>query len=166
MPNTLDAKATRRSLILRTIYALCLMGATYNHWYAIYHHGLNWDYGGFPKGSSTFWTTLAFFDPAAVILLFLRPNVGVGLTVGIIVTDVIHNVWIQAHYFPPLLQSLADSPMVIEQIAFMVLCWSAAPSHGQCSDRQRRKRLSQLGTANETAGAFPLGSNIGNYLSA
>ncbi len=127
MPNTLDAKASRRSLILRTIYALCLMGATYNHWYAIYHHGLNWDYGGFPKGSSTFWTALAFFDPAAVILLFLRPNVGVGLTVGIIVTDVIHNVWIQARYFPPLLQSLADSPMVIEQIAFMVFVLVSSP---------------------------------------
>lgn len=127
MPRPPDASASRRSLILRTIYALFLLGATYNHWYAIYHHGLHWDYGGFPKGSATFWTALAFFDPAAVILLFARPNVGIGLTIGIIVTDVIHNVWIQAHYFPPLLQSLADSPMVIEQIAFMVFVLVSSP---------------------------------------
>ncbi len=127
MPRPPDAKASRRSLILRTIYALCLLGATYNHWYAIYHHGLQWDYGGFPKGSATFWTALAFFDPAAVILLFARPNVGIGLTIGIIVADVIHNVWIQAHYFPPLLRSLADSPMVLEQIAFMVFVLVSSP---------------------------------------
>ncbi|MDQ1159027.1 hypothetical protein QE385_003354 [Sphingomonas sp. SORGH_AS 950] len=127
MPRPPDAKASRRSLILRTIYVLCLLGATYNHWYAIYYHGLHWDYGGFPKGSATFWTALAFFDPAAVILLFARPNVGVGMTVCIIVMDVIHNVWIQAHYFPPLLQALAQSPMVIEQIIFMLFVLLTSP---------------------------------------
>ncbi|RYF17550.1 MAG: hypothetical protein EOO77_11710 [Oxalobacteraceae bacterium] len=127
MHRTLDARTSRRSLILRTIYALCLLGATYNHWYAIFHHGLHWDYGGFPKASATFWTALAFIDPVAVILLFARHNVGIALTVGIIVTDVVHNVWTQARYFPPLLQSLAQSPQVIEQIAFMVFVLVSSP---------------------------------------
>ncbi len=127
MHGTLDAGTSRRSLILRIIYALCLLGATCNHWYAIYHHGWHWDYGGFPTASATFWTALAFVDPAAVILLFVRPNVGVALTAGIIVTDVMHNVWIQARYFPPLLQALADSPQVIEQIAFMVFVLVSGP---------------------------------------
>jgi hypothetical protein len=127
MHRTLDAKTSRRSLILRTIYALCLLGATYNHWYAIYHHGLHWDYGGFSKASATFWTALAFIDPAAVVLLFARPNIGIWLTIGIIVTDVTHNVGIQGHYFPPLLQSLADSPLVIGQIAFMVFVLVSTP---------------------------------------
>ncbi|SFN66228.1 hypothetical protein SAMN05428984_0021 [Sphingomonas sp. OK281] len=127
MHRTLHPRTPRRRLILRTFYALCLLGATYNHWYAIYHHGLHWDYGGFPKASATFWTMLAFIDPAAIILLFARPNIGVALTVGIIVTDVTHNVWIQARYFPPLLQSLADSPQVIEQIAFMMFVLVSSP---------------------------------------
>ena len=122
-----DSLRRKRSLILRAVYALCLLGATYNHWWAIYHHGLGCDYGGFPKVSTTFWTALAFIDPAAVILLFVRPNLGIAATAGIIVADVIHNVWIQAHYFPPLLQALAASPEVVEQIAFMVFVVATCP---------------------------------------
>jgi hypothetical protein len=110
----------RRSLVLRTIYALCLLGATYNHWAEIIRHGLFWDHGGFPKASTTFWTALAVLDPAAAILLFVRPNVGVVGTAAIIIADVIHNVWIEAHYFPPLLYGLANAPQVIEQIVFMI----------------------------------------------
>lgn len=127
MEHANNSTRRKRSLILRTIYALCLVGATYNHWWAIYHYGLDWDYGGFPKASATFWTALAFIDPAAAILLFARPNVGVTATTAIIVTDVIHNVWIQAHYFPPVLQALAASPQVIEQIAFMVFVVATSP---------------------------------------
>lgn len=122
-----ETNTPRLGLILRTIYALCLLGATYNHWFAIYHHGLSWDYGGFPQASAAFWTALAFIDPVAVILLFMRPHAGVVLTVGIIVTDVTHNVWIQARYFPPLLQSLAQSPQVIAQIAFMAFVLATSP---------------------------------------
>ena len=70
---------------------------------------------------------LAFIDPAAVILLFVRPNAGVAATSAIIVTNVIHNVWIQARYFPPLLQALAASPQVVEQIAFMVFVVATGP---------------------------------------
>ncbi|WP_375285589.1 hypothetical protein [Sphingomonas sp.] len=66
----------RRSLLLRTIYALCLLGATYNHWVVIYQHGFEWDYGGVSRASATFWTALAFLDPAAVVLLFVKPRAG------------------------------------------------------------------------------------------
>ncbi len=127
MAGASESAARRRSLVLRTIYALCLLGATYNHWGAIYRHGLFWDYGGFPKASTTFWTTLAFLDPATAILLFTRRNVGVAVTIAIIVTDVIHNVWIQARYFPPLPQALAHSPQVIAQIAFMAFVLATSP---------------------------------------
>lgn len=122
-----NAKTPLRSLILRSVYALCLAGATYNHWSAIYHHGLDWDYGGFPRASATFWTALAFVDPAAVILLCVRPNIGIALTIGIIVTDVTHNIWIQARYFPPLLEALASSPRVVEQIVFMGFVLVSSP---------------------------------------
>ena len=127
MSHARDSKRGRRSLVLRGIYALCLLGATYNHWSTIYHHGFDWDYDGFPRANATFWTTLAFIDPAAVVLLFVRPNLGVAATTAIIVVDVIHNVWIQAHYFPPLLQALTASPQVIEQIAFMVFVMATCP---------------------------------------
>ena len=120
-------RTQRRSLILRTIYALCLLGATYNHWSLIYRHGLHLDYGGLPRASTMFWTALAFIDPAAVFLLFVRPNTGVALTMAIIVTDLIHNIWIELRYFPPLPQALASSPQVIEQIAFMVFVAATSP---------------------------------------
>ncbi len=122
-----DNATDRRSLILRTIYALCLLGATYNHANVVLQHGLTWDYGGFPRGSTIFWTMLVVVDPAAVILLFLRPNAGVAATAAIIIVDVIHNVWIEARYFPPLLHALAASPRMVEQIVFMVFVIITAP---------------------------------------
>lgn len=129
--------ARRRSLILRTIYALCLLGATWNHAAAIARHGLFWDHGGVPVASSIFWTMLVVLDPAAVILLFARPKAGVVATAAIIVTDVIHNVWIEARYYPPLLQALAQAPQVIEQIAFMVFVVLTAPIAAQYRPAQR-----------------------------
>ncbi|WP_206241039.1 hypothetical protein [Novosphingobium terrae] len=112
---------------MRAIYALCLTGATCNHWAAIVQHGFLWDYGGLPRASATFWTMLAVIDPAAAVLLFKRPNMGVAATATIIIVDVIHNMWIMARYFPPLLQRLAETPQVIAQIAFMIFVAITAP---------------------------------------
>ena len=119
--------ADRRALALRTVYALCLIGATCNHAISIHQHGLFWDHGGLPKASAIFWTMLVLVDPAAAVLLFTRPNAGVEATAAIIVVDVIHNLWIEARYFPPLLEGLADSPKLIAQIAFMVFVTITAP---------------------------------------
>jgi hypothetical protein len=124
----------RCGLLLRTIYALCLLGATYNHWVVIYQHGFEWDYGGVARASATFWTALAFIDPAAVLLLFVKPKVGVAATMGIIVVDVIHNLAVVAHYHPPLLETVAASPQVLAQIAFLLFVLATAqvawgPSH-------------------------------------
>ncbi|WP_201297266.1 hypothetical protein [Sphingomonas sp. 8AM] len=113
-------------MILRTIYALCLLGATYNHWAIIVRHGLLWDYDGLPVVSAVFWTSLAFLDPAAVVLLFLRPRVGVAATIAIIVVDVVHNLWILAHCYPPLSRTLLETPGVIAQIVFMVFVLGSA----------------------------------------
>lgn len=74
-----------------------------------------------------FWTTLVVLDPVAVILLFVRPNAGVSATAAIIIADVIHNLWIRARFFPPLLHDLAGAPQMIEQIAFMVFVVITAP---------------------------------------
>ncbi len=121
-----EQSAQRRSLILRVIYALCLLGATANHWAILLQHGLYWDYGGFPVATAIFWTSLSFLDPAAVVLLFARPNAGVAATIAIIVTDVIHNLWIEARYFPPLLRTLVQAPGVMAQIAFMLFVLATA----------------------------------------
>lgn len=116
----------RAGLILRTIYALCLLGATYNHWTIIVRHGLLWDYNGLPVVSAIFWTSLAFLDPAAVVYLFLRPRAGVAATIAIIVVDVVHNLWILAHYYPPLSRTLLETPGIVAQIVFMVFVLGSA----------------------------------------
>jgi hypothetical protein len=83
--------AARRSLGIRVIYAVCLLGAAFNHASILVAHGVFWDYGGMPKASAVFWTALTVIDPAAAVLLFLRPNAGIATTAAIIVVDVIHN---------------------------------------------------------------------------
>ncbi len=116
----------RAGSILRTIYALCLAGATYNHWAVIVRHGLLWDYDGLPVMSAIFWTSLAFFDPAAVLLLWRRARAGVAATLAIIVVDVVHNLWILACFYPPLSRTLIETPGVIAQIVFMIFVLATA----------------------------------------
>lgn len=116
----------RSGLILRTIYALCLLGATYNHWAILVRHGLFWDYNGLPVVSAIFWTSLAFLDLASVVLLWRRPRAGVAATIAIIVVDVVHNLWILARYYPPLSRTLLETPGVIAQIVFMVFVLGTA----------------------------------------
>ncbi|MEH3101146.1 hypothetical protein [Sphingomonas adhaesiva] len=112
--------AYTRARVLRLIYALCLAGATYNHAAAIYRHGWLWDYGGYPRVSTTFWTALGVLDPLAIVLLFVRPRWGVAMTVAIIVADVAHNLVIAHLYFPPLLRALTTVPSLAMQVAFMI----------------------------------------------
>jgi hypothetical protein len=83
-------------------------------------HGLFGDYGGVPLVPSVFWTSLTFLDPLAVLLLFVRPRPGVALTVAIIVTDVIHNTWLN--------QYLGVRPGVeyAAQVAFLVFVLATA----------------------------------------
>ncbi|MCD2325172.1 hypothetical protein LQ953_14210 [Sphingomonas sp. IC-56] len=132
-----------RSLRVRCVYAACLLGATYNHVVIVARHGLAWDYGGVGWVSAAFWTSLTFFDPLAVALLFVRPRTGVVATGIIIVTDVAHNLWIVAHFAPRgrFLASVAADPFMVSQIAFLLfvgatarLAWpppQEAVAHGQ-----------------------------------
>ena len=102
------------SFALRAFYALCLAGAGYNHAMMNLAHGLAWDYGGVPLGSSMFWTSLTLLDPLAALLLFVRPRPGVALTVAIIVIDVVHNSWL-SHYL-----GVRPSIEYVAQVAFLV----------------------------------------------
>jgi hypothetical protein len=82
------------SALLRTLYALCLLCATFTHASILWAHGLFWSYGGAPWSTCVYWTSLTVFDPLAAVLLFVRPRAGVILTAVIIGSDVLHNSWI------------------------------------------------------------------------
>jgi len=83
--------ANRSGLLIRSVYALCLLVATCTHAVPLIQHGLFWDYGGVGWVSAAFWTALAFADPVAAGCLFVSPRVGLVLTSGIIGLDVLHN---------------------------------------------------------------------------
>lgn len=106
------------SLALRAVFALSLLAGAWTHFRILAAHGLLWDYGGVPGFTRVFWTSLTFLDPLAAILLFLKPRVGLALTVGIIVLDVAHNAWFYAHV------SLHPSGylnwMFVSQVAFLL----------------------------------------------
>jgi len=84
-------QADRSGLIIRSIYAACLLVATSTHVATLIQHGLFWDYGGVGWASAAFWTSLTVVDPAAAACLFVWPRVGLILTCGIIGLDVVHN---------------------------------------------------------------------------
>ena len=144
-----EERRYRRATALRWVYALCLAGASWNHWTATYRHGWLWDYGGYPRASTLFWTSLGVADPLVAVLLFVRPRIGVALTVAIIVVDVIHNLAVLHHYFPPLLRTLATVPSVGAQIAFMLFVLATCRVAGRVSapraSRPTARRASPAG---------------------
>ena len=74
--------------------------------------------------SKIFWDSLTFLDPMAAILLFLRPKIGLFLTLGIIIADVVHNnlVYYEELYFNSLTISewFTQYWMIVGQIIFMI----------------------------------------------
>jgi hypothetical protein len=116
----------KASFALRVIYAACLLGATCTHVAILWQHGVLWDYGGAHIFTRVYWTSLTFLDPFAAFLLFVRPHVGLILTVAIITSDVLHNTLVGV---PSL------NPMYISQVVFLffVACtvyvaWRGSPS--------------------------------------
>src|SRR4051812_21545561 len=101
----------KASLVLRAIYAICLLGATCTHVAMLSRHGVLWDYGGAHLLTRLYWMSLTVLDPLAALLLFVRPRVGVILTVFIIASDVLHNTLVGV---PPL------NAMYLSQVAFLI----------------------------------------------
>lgn len=111
----------RRSLIVRSIWAACLLVGGLNHARILLQHGLFWDYGGVATASAVYWSSLTILDPLAAALLFARPKLGIVSTVALIVTNVIHNLAVSAHYAPAgEFLTRASNPFVLSQIAFMI----------------------------------------------
>lgn len=119
----------RASFLLRSIYALCLLGATFNHTRILLRHGFWWDYGGVAWPSAAYWTSLTFLDPLVVLLLLIRPSAGILGTIVLIATNVAHNLAItssraQSGAFA---SAIASNPFLLSQIAFLLFVAVTAP---------------------------------------
>lgn len=112
---------------IRIVYALCLAGATVNHVRAVLAHG--WLPEHLPRATALFWSSLTIFDPLAVVLLFLRPRLGIALTALIIVSDVAHNLWFVARYpvRQTFLEDVVSSAFLISQLAFLLFVAVTVP---------------------------------------
>jgi hypothetical protein len=91
---------SKASIILRGIYATCLVLATITHVLVDMRYGVflaSLEPLGYPIGIRLYWASLTFLDPAAAILLFVRPRAGLVLCAVIIATDVLNNSWVAYH---------------------------------------------------------------------
>jgi hypothetical protein len=111
----------RGSLVVRGIWAACLLLGGANHARILLQHGLLWDYGGVAWMSAAYWSSLAILDPVVAILLFVRPRAGIVATIVLIVSNVVHNLAITAHFAPGgEFLSRAANPFMASQIGFAV----------------------------------------------
>ena len=117
----------RPERLIRIVYALCLGVGTINHVRAVLAHG--WLPEQLPLPTAVYWSSLTFLDPFAAVMLFVRPRIGIALTVAIIVSDVAHNVWFMAarSVSGSFYQDLTDSGAVMSQIAFLLFVTATAP---------------------------------------
>ena len=117
-----------RSVIIRSVWAICLLIGGGNHAYILFQHGLFWDYDGAHPASAIYWTLLTVVDPLVAALLFLKPRFGITLTIVLIVTNVIHNLATIAHNVRDgeFLERASHS-IILSQIGFMVFVLITAP---------------------------------------
>lgn len=117
----------RTGLWIRTIYALCLAGATVNHVRALIARG--WFPDALPTATALYWDSLTFLDPLAAVLLFVRPRAGIGLTGAIIVSDVAHNLWFTAAHplHGSIVVDVTSSLFMMSQILFLLFVVATAP---------------------------------------
>jgi hypothetical protein len=118
----------RRSLVLRSIWAACLLIGGANHARILLQHGFAWDYHGVGWLSAAYWSSLTLIDPLVAALLFVRPKLGIIATVALFVTNVGHNLFVAAPDIPTgewLGRALSD-PFILSQIGFMLFVLATA----------------------------------------
>jgi hypothetical protein len=130
-------RVNRSGLLIRSVYALCLLVATCTHVVPLIQHGIFWNYGGIGWVSAAFWTSLAVADPVAAACLFIWPRVGLILTSAIIGMDVLHNaiVFSDILFQPPELHPWTFTAFGL-QVAFLLFViatvrapWSQEPKN-------------------------------------
>lgn len=77
--------------IILAIQIICMFIAASTHVLWIAENGIYMPNINHPFISTIFWDSLTFIDIIAVILLIIRPKLGVFITLIIIIVDVIHN---------------------------------------------------------------------------
>ena len=109
------------------VAVVCLLLAALNHAHVLIQHGLAWDYGGVNSASAWYWTSLTIIDPLVAALLFVRPKIGIPLTVVLVTSNVAHNLAVMAVFAPEgeFLARAISNPLIISQVA----------------DRQRRRAI-------------------------
>ena len=117
----------RGSIIVRSIWAACLLIAGLNHARLLVKYGLSWNYGGLSPISAAYQSSLTLADPLVAALLFIRPKAGIVATVVLIVTNVAHNLAMTAHFAPAgEFLTRASHPITLSQIAFMLFVVTTA----------------------------------------
>ena len=117
----------RGSIVVRSVWAACLLIAGLNHVRVLVLHGPFWNYGGVHPISAAYLTGLTLLDPLVAALLFIKPKVGILATVVLIVTNVIHNLATTAHFAPAgEFLTRASHPIILSQIAFMLFVVATA----------------------------------------
>jgi len=117
----------RRGAVIRASYAVCLLGASYNHAAALWGGGVFYSYGGRPWPLCAFWTSLTLADPLTAFLLWRRPRWGVAATAAIIVTDVVVNSTVTwGDYTRPGAPPWHGNLMLFEQIGFCMFVAATA----------------------------------------
>lgn len=100
-----------------------------NHARLLLQHGFYWDYRGLSPFSAAYQTSLTLIDPLIAALLFIRPKVGIIGTIVLIVTNVMHNLAVTAHFAPPgEFLTRASHPILLAQIGFMLFVAATARS--------------------------------------
>jgi hypothetical protein len=107
----------------RMVWALCLAIGTCTHIAALIY---GWN-DRVPFASLIFWNSLTVLDPLAAALLFLRPRIGVVLTLAIMVSDVGHNIWAIAAFEAMVWPVAAQALFLIFVLATARLIWREAP---------------------------------------
>jgi hypothetical protein len=117
----------RGSIVVRSVWAACLLVAGLNHARLLVQHGLLWDYGGLNPISAAYMTGLTLLDPLVAALLFARPKVGIVATAVLITTNVIHNLATIAQSAPAgEFLARALHPILLSQIGFMLFVAATA----------------------------------------
>jgi hypothetical protein len=136
------APVERGSIIVRCIWAACLLVAGLNHARLLVRHGLSWDYGGPNLISAAYQSSLTLVDPLVAALLFIKPRVGIAATVVLIVTNVIHYLAITAHFAPAgEFLTRASHPIILSQITFMLFVVATARTAWRGAVRRNLVRL-------------------------
>lgn len=129
-----------KSRVLRGVWAACLLIAALNHARLLFQHGLFWNYGGVAWPNAAYWSSLAVLDPFTATLLFVRPRLGIALTLLLLATNVLHNLAVTAQRVPKgaFLSLAASNPFLLSQIGFLLFALATARTAWRGAEERRR----------------------------